>query len=251
MDTPPTPLVVAVVLFDGFELLDVGAPCELLGAVASCFRLVFAAEGAEPVSSSCLAVSGGQPGPAVVPTHRLIFGDPEADSFKAGLSRSSDAGAPLVVPTEGYPYGQRVVPDVVLVPGGKGVRTAVDNVFLNAWLRKSAETTKIVFTVCTGSWLLAATGGIDGRHATSNNAALAAAGPQTAGPRVAWLASARWVEDEADDGRLLLTSSGVSAGGDAALALIARVAGADEAERVATAAEWTWHRDKDADPFHR
>ena len=40
--------------------------------------------------------------------HRLIFGDPEADSFKAGLSRSSDAGAPLVVPTEGYPYGQRV-----------------------------------------------------------------------------------------------------------------------------------------------
>ena len=145
----------------------------------------------------------------------------------------------------------QVVPDVVLVPGGKGVRTAVDNVFLNAWLRKSAETTKIVFTVCTGSWLLAATGGIDGRHATSNNAALAAAGPQTAGPRVAWLASARWVEDEADDGRLLLTSSGVSAGGDAALALIARVAGADEAERVATAAEWTWHRDKDADPYNR
>jgi len=41
----------------------------------------------------------------------------------------------------------------------------------------------------------------------------------------------------------------VAAGGDAALALIARLAGDAEAERVATAAEWTWHRDADTDPF--
>ena len=55
--------------------------------------------------------------------------------------------------------------------------------------------------------------------------------------------------DEDEAGRLYLTSSGVAAGGDAALALIARLAGDGEAEKVATAAEWTWHRDADADPF--
>ena len=41
----------------------------------------------------------------------------------------------------------------------------------------------------------------------------------------------------------------MAAGGDAALALIARLAGDDEADRIATAAEWSWHRDADADPF--
>ena len=58
-----------------------------------------------------------------------------------------------------------------------------------------------------------------------------------------------WVFDEDEDGRLYLTSSGVAAGGDAALALIARLAGDAEAEQIATAAEWTWHRDADAHPF--
>ena len=60
---------------------------------------------------------------------------------------------------------------------------------------------------------------------------------------------ARWVFDEDESGKVFLTSSGVAAGGDAALALIARLAGESEAERVATAAEWTWHRDADSDPF--
>ena len=64
-----------------------------------------------------------------------------------------------------------------------------------------------------------------------------------------WQPRARWVFDEDASGRLFLTSSGVAAGGDAALALIARLAGNEEAERVATAAEWSWHRDADEDPF--
>ena len=64
-----------------------------------------------------------------------------------------------------------------------------------------------------------------------------------------WQPRARWVFDEDESGKLFLTSSGVAAGGDAALALIARLAGDDEAERIATAAEWTWHRDADSDLF--
>jgi hypothetical protein len=41
----------------------------------------------------------------------------------------------------------------------------------------------------------------------------------------------------------------VAAGGDAALALIARLAGDEEAEKIAAAAEWSWHRNADEDPF--
>ena len=68
-------------------------------------------------------------------------------------------------------------------------------------------------------------------------------------PPASWQPRARWVFDEDEFGKLFLTSSGVAAGGDAALALIARLAGDDEAERIAKAAEWSWHRDADEDPF--
>ena len=55
---------------------------------------------------------------------------------------------------------------------------------------------------------------------------------------------ARWVED----GKFF-TSSGVSAGMDMALGLIARLSGEDAAEQVATWTEYEWHRDPEWDPF--
>ena len=119
------------------------------------------------------------------------------------------------------------------------------------WLKKAAKQAKprVIFSVCTGSWLLAAAGALNGRRATSNKRAMAQGHPQTAGPAVFWQPRARWVFDEDESGKLFLTASGVAAGGDAALALIARIAGDDEAEKIATAAEWSWHRDADVDPF--
>jgi transcriptional regulator GlxA family with amidase domain len=51
-----------------------------------------------------------------------------------------------------------------------------------------------------------------------------------------------------DDGDRV-TSSGVSAGMDMALHVIARLHGKEAAERLAVATEYTWHRDADNDPF--
>jgi transcriptional regulator GlxA family with amidase domain len=65
-------------------------------------------------------------------------------------------------------------------------------------------------------------------------------------PSVSWVAEARWVED----GKFF-TSSGVSAGMDMALALIARLFDWDTAIEVANRAEYEWHQDKDWDPFAR
>ena len=46
-----------------------------------------------------------------------------------------------------------------------------------------------------------------------------------------------------------MTSSGVSAGMDMALAAIQRLYGAEEAERVATRTEYSWNNDPTWDPF--
>ena len=46
-----------------------------------------------------------------------------------------------------------------------------------------------------------------------------------------------------------VTSSGVSAGTDAALAVIARLYGRDRAQWIANVTEYQWHTDADDDPF--
>ena len=68
---------VAVVLFGGFELLDVAAPVEFFGALGSdvlelCYcRLPDSASASSAVSSSCLELRGGSSGPDFVTTHVL------------------------------------------------------------------------------------------------------------------------------------------------------------------------------------
>ena len=64
------------------------------------------------------------------------------------------------------------------------------------------------------------------------------------GPKVKWVHEARWV----DDGKFS-TSSGVSAGIDMALAIIARITDLKTAEKIAIRMEYEWHRDAGWDPF--
>ena len=97
--------------------------------------------------------------------------------------------------------------DVLLVPGGLGTRTLVeDECFLDA-LRKQASKAQVVASICTGSALLARAGLLDGKRATSNKIAFDWVMSQ--GPNVTWIRQARWVEDGP-----FFTASGVSAGMD-------------------------------------
>lgn len=118
----------------------------------------------------------------------------------------------------------------------------MDNGALIAWLKQRAEAAAMVTSVCTGAGLLARAGLLDGRRATSNKRAFAWVRSQ--GPKVAWVAAARWVVD----GKFW-TSAGVSAGIDMALAIIAQQCGLEAAEKVALAMEYEWHRDSAWDPF--
>jgi transcriptional regulator GlxA family with amidase domain len=100
----------------------------------------------------------------------------------------------------------------------------------------------VTTTVCTGSALLARTGLLDGRPATSNKLAWDWVVQQ--GPRVRWQRRARWV----DDGNVL-TSSGVSAGIDMALSLVERLNGREMAITSARNMEYVWNLDPANDPF--
>jgi len=132
--------------------------------------------------------------------------------------------------------------DVLLIPGGIGTRKQIANAPFIAELKRLAEASGIVATVCTGSFLLARTGLLDGRKATSNKWVFQLV--KTNAPKVNWMAKARWVE-----AGKFFTSSGVSAGMDMALAVIAKLRGRKKALEIASRAEYEWHEDSSQDPF--
>jgi putative intracellular protease/amidase len=81
-----------------------------------------------------------------------------------------------------------------------------------------------------------------GEKATSNKNFFSLAVDQD--PSVDWQGKARWVED----GKYI-TSSGVSAGTDMALGLVAKIYGKERAGLLAHSREYVWSDDAANDPF--
>jgi putative intracellular protease/amidase len=133
-------------------------------------------------------------------------------------------------------------PDIFLIPGGYGTREEVNNPELITIIKAVSESSNYVMTVCTGTALLARTGLLDGKNATSNKRAFEWVMGQ--GPEVIWIKKARWVVD----GKYY-TASGVSAGIDMTLGFLKDQHGVDYARDIAFKIEYTWHEDKANDPF--
>jgi transcriptional regulator GlxA family with amidase domain len=146
------------------------------------------------------------------------------------------ASSPGVETLARYDFSDCPALDLILLPGGFGTIAELANPALLEFLRKRAASAEVTMSVCSGSALL------DGRRATSNKVFFQLARSQS--DRVNWVTEARWVEDWP-----FVTSSGVSAGTDMALAVIARLFGKDAAEQVAIGTEYSWHRDANVDPF--
>ncbi len=132
--------------------------------------------------------------------------------------------------------------DLILVPGGLGVKRLLNDEDTILWLRKRSAEAEITMSVCNGASILAAAGLLDGRPATTNKAYWSMA--TKPGPKVKWVPQARWV----DDGNIV-TSSGVSAGIDMTLHVVSRLVGQMTAEQMADEIEHDWHRDPSWDPF--
>lgn len=148
------------------------------------------------------------------------------------------------VKTQTRPFKEMNSKGVLLIPGGMGTRILVDNANFIRRLALVAKPASYVLTVCTGSALLAKTGLLDARKATSNKRAFEWV--QSISDTVIWIKQARWVVD----GRFY-TSSGVSAGMDMTLGFIADLHGLETAQNVTHAIEYVWNSDKSIDPFAR
>jgi cyclohexyl-isocyanide hydratase len=112
--------------------------------------------------------------------------------------------------------------DVLLVPGGAGVNAVMEDPEMLSFIREQAAGAKIIFSVCTGAFLLGAAGLLKGRRATTHWAShhlLALLGAVPVDERVVV------------DGNLV-TAAGVTAGIDGALRVAAMLRGANAARAI-------------------
>jgi transcriptional regulator GlxA family with amidase domain len=185
---------VLMVLFDGVQSLDVTGPLEVF-AGANEWR---EAHGLEPLYDIRTASLGGQ-------TVRT----------SSGLR---------LAPDEKLPQKRDPAPDVLVVPGGAGARHGDPE--LVTWLRTYGRDAGHLVSVCTGAFLLAEAGLLDGRRVTTHWA-------------YCNVLAARFSDISVDpdpifvrDGNVI-TSAGVTAGIDLALALVEDDLGREPALEIA------------------
>jgi transcriptional regulator GlxA family with amidase domain len=123
--------------------------------------------------------------------------------------------------------------DVLVVPGGFGTRRERENPVILDWIVAQDRQTAVTASVCTGAFLLAAGGLLDGKRATTHWA------------NIDWLRDhypaidVRADERVVDEGHIV-TSAGVSAGIDMALHVVARLHGHRVATATARGMEYDW-----------
>lgn len=137
---------VAILIFDGVELLDFCGPYEVFS--------VAAAHSEEPPFR--VYTIAGKPGPV---------------SARNGLSVNPD-----------YSLKDCPPPDLLVIPGGQGTRPLLQDEALLGWIREQHTRTELTLSVCTGSLLLAQAGLLPGMSATTHWGSLellAALAPET------------------------------------------------------------------------
>jgi transcriptional regulator GlxA family with amidase domain len=191
------PRLVAVLAFEGAQLLDVAGPVQ---AFAS--------------ANEIAQETGGAAAP-----YRVVV------VSRRGGAVTTTSGLPLVTEPMARAIGKSQI-DTLIVPGGAGIHDALKEGPTVAWVRRQALTVRRIASVCTGAFLLAEAGLLTGRRATTHwksHAGLAQQYPD--------------VEVDPDpiyirDGRIW-TSAGITAGIDLSLALIQEDLGRKVAMQVA------------------
>lgn len=185
----------------------------------------------------------------------LDFAGP-GEVFETASWRGAEMGRPwfnmyTVAPTAGSVLSQLFVtvepeytidncppPDILVIPGGATGVLLRDEHFMG-WVRQVAPKTQIVFSVCTGAFVLADSGLLDGCEATTHWSAID--GLKKAAPNAVVHEDRRFI----DNGRVI-TTAGVSAGIDGALHVVARLLGRYTAQRTAHYMEYRWEPDPHA-----
>ena len=136
---PPASLRYGVVVFPGYQALDVWGPLDILNTLAFEYKnntISILAETLDPVSTA-IATMNTTFGESIVPTHTFD-------------------NAPEL--------------DVLLVPGGVGTRVPDISAQVE-YIRRVFPSLKYLITVCTGAVLASDAGVLDGEYATTNKKA--------------------------------------------------------------------------------
>jgi transcriptional regulator GlxA family with amidase domain len=115
--------------------------------------------------------------------------------------------------------------EVLIYPGGMGTRPHLNDERQLEWVQKQRASTPLMTSVCTGSLVYAAAGLLSDRPATTHWASLDKLSELD--PTI----EVRPLDRFVDDGDVI-TASGVSAGIDMALHMVARLAGVDRAKEI-------------------
>lgn len=193
---------IGIYLYDEVEVLDFAGPFEVF-LTASRLKLRDAPEAPPPFEVALIAA---QPGPV---------------HARGGLHVA-------------VPYGLEQHPplEVLLIPGGV-VTAEMERPTLIEWIRQTAARAELTASVCTGAFLLAQAGLLNGQPATTHWEDLADLGAQF--PEIQLQPGARWVA-----AGKILTAAGISAGLDLSLHLVALLESPELAARTARQMEYDW-----------
>ncbi|KZV63159.1 class I glutamine amidotransferase-like protein [Peniophora sp. CONT] len=208
------PVHFGVVVFPAFQALDVFGPLDIFNMLAFQYNITLSviASTLDPVSSKPRSMQlGSNFSQSIHSTH--TFANPPKDL------------------------------DVLIVPGGIGTRAPTPDLDdAIAYIKDVYPSLDYLLSVCTGAALVAQSGVLDGRNATTNKRSYEWV--TSLGPNVNWVPHARWVRD----GNIWSTS-GVAAGIDGTFAFVASLWGEDVANATANQIEYERHTDPNWDPF--
>lgn len=142
-------------------------------------------------------------------------------------------GGLQIVPSHDFLNHPKI--DLFLVPGGV-VTAELERDEVIGWLTRTAKSAELVASVCTGAFLLAKGGLLDGKRATTHWEDLEDL--QKMFPKVKVEAEERWIDEDR-----VVSSAGISAGLDMSLHLVRRIEGEELAVRTARQMDYRWQRE--------
>ncbi|MEM8674460.1 MAG: DJ-1/PfpI family protein [Cyanobacteria bacterium P01_G01_bin.67] len=124
-------------------------------------------------------------------------------------------------------------PDILVVPGGVGTRTQMNNQKLITWIQQVSESAEIVMSICTGARLLAKADLLNGWEITTHHEAY---------DELRQLVPTATVNEQKryiDQGKII-TTGGISAGIDGSLYVVDKLLDRKIAKKTAIYMEYDW-----------
>lgn len=161
-----------------------------------------------------------------------VFGQAGFEVFTVGVTVDPITTAMGMKVTPSYTLEDGPEPDVIIIPGG-GVTKAQSDPKIIKWIQDSEKEVDHILSVCNGAFILAKTGLLDGKSATTFYGLID--GFRAIAPNTTVVTDKRYV----DNGKII-TTAGLSSGIDGSLYVISKLMGKARAQMVALNMEYNW-----------